>query len=84
MVLRKRVTTAHFDAISIRSCSRLSFATAATISGVSPGASAVRTAGVASSDNRKSRKPPTVRCDTAAKAARSWVSTISRVISSAS
>ena len=39
---------------------------------------------VASSDSSQSRKPPTVRCATGAKAALSWLSTISRVTSSAS
>ena len=43
MVERKRVTTAHFAAITARSCSRLIFATAAAISGVMPGASADKT-----------------------------------------
>jgi hypothetical protein len=39
---------------------------------------------VAASDNSQSRKPPTVRCATDAKAAASWLSMISRVTSSVS
>ena len=44
-----RVTTVHFAAMTMRSCSRLILLTAAAISGVTPGASAARTAVVASS-----------------------------------
>ena len=47
MVLRKRVTTAHFAAITIRSCSRLILLTAAAISGVTPGASATSSSALA-------------------------------------
>jgi hypothetical protein len=39
---------------------------------------------VAASDSSQSRKPPTVRCETGAKAAASWLSRISRVTSSVS
>ena len=39
-VLRNRVMTRIFDATVIRSCTRISFDTAAAISGMSPGASA--------------------------------------------
>ncbi len=84
MVLRKRVTTRVLAATAIRSCSRMIFDTAATNSGVRPGASAVRAAASAASDSSQSRKPPTVRWATGAKAAPSWPSTISRVTSSAS
>ena len=42
-VLRKRVTTEHFAATTIRSCSRLILLTAAAISGVMPGASVAST-----------------------------------------
>jgi hypothetical protein len=59
-VLRNRVTTTHFAAITMRSCKRLILLTAAAISGVTPGANAESAAGVASSDNNQSRKPPTV------------------------
>jgi len=51
-VLRNFVTTEHFAAITIRSCKRLILATAAAISGVMPGTSAVRVAVVESSDRR--------------------------------
>ena len=84
MVFRNRVTTRHFRAASTRSCSRMILETAAAISGVSPGASAVTASGVASCDSSHSRKPPTVRCATGANAAASWVSTMSRVTSSRS
>ena len=84
MVLRKRVTTAHFAAITMRSCRRLILLTAAAISGVTPGASAVSASVVASSDSSQSRKPPTVRCAIGAKAALSCVSTMRRVTSSLS
>ena len=84
MVSRKRVTTRHFAATTIRSCRRLSLLTAAAISGVMPGASALSASVVASSDNSQSRKPPTVRCATGAKAALSCVSTMRRVTSSLS
>ena len=52
MVLRKRVTTEHFAAITIRSCKRLILLTAAAISGVTPGASAASAGVVASSDKQ--------------------------------
>jgi hypothetical protein len=55
-------------ATSIRSWLRISLLTAATISGVRPGARACRVAGVAASDSSQSRKPPTVRWATGAKA----------------
>ena len=83
-VLRKAVTTEHFAAITIRSCRRLILLTAATISGVRPGASAVSAGVVASSERSQSRRPPTVRCATGANASRSWVSMMSRVTSSLS
>lgn len=81
---RKRVTTRQRRATPIRSWLRISLLTAATISGVKPGASAASTSVVATSDSSQSRKPPTVRWATGAKAAASWVSTISRVTSSTS
>ena len=84
IVLRKRVTTEHFAAITIRSCRRLILLTAAAISGVTPGASAARAGVVASSESSQSRNPPTVRCATGAKAARSWLSMIRRVTSQTS
>jgi hypothetical protein len=80
-VLRKRVTTEHFAAITIRSCRRLILLTAAAISGVTPGASAVSAGVVASSESSQSRKPPTVRCATGAKAVRPWLSMMRRVTS---
>ena len=52
MVLRNRVTTEHFLATRIRSWLRISFETAAAISGMIPGASAVRTEAWAASDRR--------------------------------
>ena len=59
--------------------------TAAAISGVRPGASArERLGGRRRRDSSQSRKPPTVRCAIGAKAAWSWLSTISRVTSSVS
>jgi hypothetical protein len=62
----------------------MSLLTAATISGVSPGDTAVSTSASAASSSSHSRKPPTVRCAMVAKAARSWLSTMRRVISSSS
>ncbi|MDP1567789.1 MAG: hypothetical protein Q8L91_16245, partial [Polaromonas sp.] len=44
MVFRKRVTTLHLAATVIRSCSRMILLAAAVISGLSPGATARRTA----------------------------------------
>ncbi len=70
-VLRKAVVTRTLAATSTRSCTRISLDTAATISGVSPGASAARLASVAASPSSQSRKSPTVRCATGAKAAAS-------------
>ena len=67
-VLRKRVTTLHLRATAIRSWLRISFDTAAAISGVRPGASALSTAVLARSDSSQLRKSPTVRCATGAKA----------------
>ncbi len=58
--------------------------TAAAISGVRPGASAVSAAVSAASHSSQSRNPPTVRCEMGAKAAASWVSMIRRVTSSSS
>ena len=83
-VLRKRVTTLHLAATIIRSCRRMSLLTAATISGVRPGARALRAAVSAVSPSSQSRRPPTVRCATGAKAAASWVSMMRRVTSSVS
>ncbi|ALE78556.1 hypothetical protein WY02_09055 [Pseudonocardia sp. AL041005-10] len=80
-VERNAVTTGVRRATAIRSCSRISFETAATISGVRPGASAVVSV-VGSS--RCSRKPPTVIDATGANAARSCESRIRRVTSSSS
>ncbi|MNI98470.1 hypothetical protein D3C73_1573170 [compost metagenome] len=60
------------------------FDTAAAISGVSPGARARRLASSAWSLSSQSRRPPTVRWLTAAKALASWVSMIRRVTSSSS
>ena len=84
MVSRKAVTTRQRRATAIRSWLRISFETAATISGVSPGASAASASPVAASDSSQSRKPPTVRWATGAKAAASRPSMISRVTSSLS
>ena len=84
IVLRNRVTTLHLAAMTIRSCSRLILVTAATISGVRPGATAVSAAVVAASLSSQSRRPPTVRWATGANAGRSCVSRISRVTSSRS
>ena len=84
MVLRKALVTRHFRATNTRSCRRISLLTAAAISGVIPGASAASVAPSAASDSSQSRKSPTVKCATGAKAAASWLSTISRVTSSLS
>ncbi len=84
MVLRKRVTTRHFAAMTMRSWLRQIFETAAAISGVMPGAAAASAAVVAASPSSQSRNPPTVRCAIGAKAAASWVSTMRRVTSSSS
>ena len=83
-MLRNAVTTLHFAAMTIRSCSRLTLLTAAAISGVTPGARVDRTDVVVSSASSQSRKPPTVRWAIGAKAAASWLSTMSRETSSAS
>ena len=84
MVLRNAVTTRHLRATSIRSWLRMTLLTAATISGVSPGASAASTSGVAASLSSQLRKSPTVRWATGAKATASCVSMMRRVTSSAS
>ncbi len=60
------------------------FDTAATISGVRPGARAASAAPSASSPSSQLRKSPTVKWLTGAKAAASWLSMISRVTSSLS
>ena len=76
-VLRNLVTTEHFAAITIKSCTRLILLTAAAISGVTPGANAA-SAGVVASSERASRGiRRTVRCATGAKAVWSCFSTMS-------
>lgn len=85
MVVRKADVTLAAAATRIRSWFRMIFDAAATISGVSPGAiresrSAASARGAIS--NSQSRNPPTVRWAISANAARSWVSTMSRVTSS--
>ncbi len=77
MVSRNRVTTRRFAAIAIRSWLREILATAATISGVSPGANAASVSSVAASESSQSRNSPTVKLATGAKAAASWPSTMS-------
>jgi hypothetical protein len=62
----------------------MSLLTAATISGVRPGARSVSTVVSASQDSSQSRKPPTVSDRTGANAAASWESMIRRVTSSSS
>ena len=84
IVLRKRVVTRAFFATTTRSWLRISLQTAAAISGVMPGARAASTSGVVSSESSQSRKSPTVRWDTGAKADRLWVSRMRRVTSSLS
>ena len=79
IVERRAVTTGVRRATATRSETRISLLTAATISGVSPGARAVVSV-VGSS--RWSRSPPTVRAAIGVNAALSWVSTMSRVTSS--
>ena len=81
---RNRVVTWRLAAMAIRSWLRQSFATAATISGVSPGDSVASASPVAASDSSQSRKSPTVSEATGASAAWSTLSTISRVTSSSS
>ena len=71
-------------ATSTRSWTRMSLETAAAISGVRPGASAARVSAVASSESSQSRKSPTVRWATGAKAVASCVSMMRRVTSSVS
>ena len=83
-VLRNAVTTSHLRATRIRSWLRISFETAATISGVKPGAAARRGPAVAAGDSSQSRSSPTVIERNGAKAAASCVSRISRVTSSTS
>ena len=83
-MVRKPVTTRRLRATAMRSWLRISLLTAATISGVSPGPRAARASGDAAGDSSQSRKPPTVRGRTGAKAAGSWLSMISRVTSSVS
>jgi len=68
----------------MRSWSRLILLTAAAISGMIPGASAASASVVGASDSSQSRSPPTVRWAITANAARSWLSTMSRVTSSLS
>ena len=84
MVLRKRVVTVHFLATRIRSWLRISFETAAAISGVIPRAAFCSVSEVAASDSSQSRKPPTVSDEIGAKLAASWLSMIRRVTSSSS
>eukprot|EP01022_Parablepharisma_sp_SALTPOND_P004209 TRINITY_DN118_c0_g3_i1.p1 TRINITY_DN118_c0_g3~~TRINITY_DN118_c0_g3_i1.p1 ORF type:complete len:1090 (-),score=381.38 TRINITY_DN118_c0_g3_i1:1933-5202(-) len=84
MVLRKAVTTRHFLPTRIRSWLRMILETAAAISGVMPGATAASTTLSVSSASSQLRKSPTVRWAMGAKAARSWRSMMSRVISSSS
>ncbi len=84
IVVRKAVVTRHFAATEMRSWWRISLLTAAAISGVSPVASAVSAWVSAAGESSQSRSPPTVSADTGVKAARSWVSRISRVTSSVS
>ena len=79
---RKAVTTRRLAAISTRSWMRHSLETAATISGVSPGATAARAASSTASSSNQSRRSPTVSDAIEANAARSWPSMISRVTSS--
>ena len=82
MVLRKRVTTLHLDATSMRSCNRMSLLAAAAISGVMPAVSAARLSALAASVSSQSRNCPTVKELMGAKAAASWLSRMRRVISS--
>ena len=84
MVVRNRVTTEIFFATAIKSWLRMSFDTAAAISGVIPGAKQASVAPVASSDKRKSRKSPAVMAAMGEKARLSCVSRMSRVTSSLS
>ncbi|MGY4235413.1 hypothetical protein ACVIIW_004360 [Bradyrhizobium sp. USDA 4449] len=84
MVLRKAVVTSHLRAARIRSWLRISFDTAAAISGVMPGASLRKVSGLAASESSQSRKAPTVSEETCANALLSWLSITSRVTSSVS
>ena len=67
MVSRKPVVTSHFFAARMRSWLRISFETAAAISGVIPRDAIFSVSAVAASDNSQSRKPPTVSDEMAAK-----------------
>ena len=84
MLLRNRVVTRHFFATRIRSWLRISFETAAAISGVMPRESFASASPLAASDNSQSRNAPTVSDAIAAKPCASWLSTIRRVTSSSS
>ena len=84
IVVRRPVTTRVLRPTATRSPTRMSLLTAATISGVSPGARSLSTVVSASQDSSQSRKPPTVSDRTGANAAASWESMISRVTSSSS
>ena len=84
MVLRKADVTWHFFATRMRSWLRISFETAAAISGVMPRDNFRSVSVLAASDSSQSRNPPTVSEATGAKAVRSCVSTIRRVTSSSS
>jgi len=84
IVLRKRVTTRHFEAAITRSWLRISLLAAAAISGVIPGRTRTSSSPSAASDSNQLRNSPTVRCASGAKARASCVSTISRVTSSSS
>ena len=83
-VLRKRVPTLHFCAVKTRSWLRISFETAAAISGVMRGATAASLQHPGPNPAATRENPPTVRWLIAAKAALSRVSRMSRVISSRS
>src|SRR5664279_5195981 len=84
MVLRNAVVTRHFFATRMRSWLRISFDTAAAISGVIPRDDLASTSVLAASDSNQSRSAPTVSEDIASKASMSWLSMIRRVTSSSS
>ena len=87
IVVRKAAVAVAAAATRIKSWLRMTFDTAATISGVSPGEMAAMRAALSSrqaASSSQSRKPPTVRCAMGPNASRSWLSMMSRVTSSVS
>ncbi len=68
IVSRKALVTWTFLAAVTRSCARMILETAAAISGISPGETLRSVSASVESERSHSRKPPTVREETSAKA----------------